>query len=297
MGSRISTVVVADQGCVHAAAVIQAVREQMTPDDELLVIENAPCGEPTDGRSPGERHLACPTVGDLEMRAWAVPQAAAELVVVLENHGIPSPTFLSTLATLFAENPALEATTFFLRNGTTGNVASRAAYAFVAGFSQVDGSAPLPRPVCSAFAIRRSAVQAAVAARGGRPLAAGDLEYDIVPRLANRGIEALPADVVLDHFQENTFSEAMSATYWNARLAGWTEHRRGSMDGVPVTLVNRYLRRVVRLNRVRRYSVPENAVLVALGSAGIAGWCVGALRGPGPAAAKGQLAHAVPAGR
>lgn len=279
----VGVVVVASQGCEHARAVISAVRSQLWEGDELVVIESAPCVGAAGSGLQRERHVTVATHDDAEMRLLGFDELRSEVLLALEDHGVPDPGFLTSLHTLFDARPGLEACTFFLRNGTQVDLPSRAVFAFVAGFADADSAIAVPRPVCSSFAIRRATIERVASQAGAKAIPCNVLEYEVIPSLANSGVDRLPRDLTLTHFQVNSAREALTAVFWNGRIAGWAESQRGLPAARPVVVSKRYLGRAVRLNRVRRRTTGELALLSLLGAVGFVGWWTGRALGPGRA--------------
>ena len=289
----LSLVVTATQGCRHGATVIAELRRQARAVDELLIIELDACTAPVDDRTAIERHLDSGGVSEDRMRLLGLEQSRGDVVVIFEDHGVPEPRMLNAIRDLFDTHPQLEACTFFLRNGTQDDVASRALFAFVGGFADADAGIAVPRPVCSSFAVRRSTWQRAWAGAPGGELRPGSLEYDLVPRLANKGLVVLPTDLTITHFQRNTVREAVSAVFWNARIAGSVEAHIRPAKGRLWFTAKRYVVRVPLLNQIRRRPMLDNAALWACAVAGFTGWWIGGWVGPGDADAHLRAAHPV----
>ena len=210
------------------------------------------------------------------------------MLVVLEDHGVPDPRLLAGIRHLFATHAHLEASTFFLRNGTAAEAASRALFAWVGGFSEVDTGPALPWPVCSSFALRRTTWERE---RERAALQPGTLEYEVLPPRANAGLAALPRELTVTHYQRQTVQQAVAAVHWNARIAGWVEGAGAPPAHQLLRTSARYLARPVRLNRVRRRPLADNAVLGLCAIAGFAGWWIGRWRGPGDADAHLTAVH------
>ena len=124
------------------------------------MVEPDACGwiaEP--GQNPAEQHLAAATTDDFELRLTGLKASSGDQLLALEDHGVPEPGMLDSLKALLAENPNLEAVSFFLRNGIRENAASRAAFAYVGGFSDADGPDPVPALVASSFALTGAALR------------------------------------------------------------------------------------------------------------------------------------------
>lgn len=269
---------------------IDAVRAQLADGDELLVAEPGDCLEP--GLSPGESHRAVGAASDDAIHLWGMETARGDVVVQLEDHGVPGAGFLDYVRAAFRVHPDLDAQTYWLRNGTPVSLGSRVLFSYVAGLAEPGGRRAVPKPVCSSYALRRERY---VALRdSGAVRAPGHLEYEVIPRLSNVGLTALPVEATLTHYQQNTIREALSAVHWNARAAGAMERGRPVLRRGAV-MVRRYVGHVIRLQQDRPRPVDELVLLGACSVAGFSGWCVGRAWGPGAAVDRLKSAHPVAA--
>lgn len=291
--TSLSVVVTASHGCQHADAVLEAVRSQMTPGDELIVVEPEACHMTP--ASQTERHVSVDCPDDFVMRIRGVAESTAERVLILEDHGVPVDGFLAALGDLFDREPDLQGANFFFANGTPEQASSRALYLFVCGDADAVGDRLLPRLVASTFALTGDALESARRRAHSADLAPGELEYGVCPGVVNRGLTALPRSLTVTHYQRNTLREAVSANYWNARHAGSVERESFATLTALRTIPRRYLGHVARLARDHpdaRALLPQ---LTLIGSTACSGWWLGRYLGRGRSAEMLPRSHAHPA--
>lgn len=290
---RLSAVVVTSHDCRHAEGVLAAVRSQMANSDELIVVEPQPCDRVLS--APGERHISATTTDDFVLRIAGIAESTGDLLLVLEDHGIPGPRFVAELTDLFERETALNAATFFVANGTLEEASSRALYLYICSNADPSTNRRVPGLVGSTFAMSGVTLRdVRERARDGN-LEPGTLEYDILPAIANRGLDDFPAGLVIVHFQRNTLAEAMRANYWNARVLGWRERHRVPLHrAVPIS-IRRYIGHPVRLLTCRSGARPVFPQLSLLGGAALSGWWVGRYAGQGCSADILRDVHLQPA--
>lgn len=157
---KIDAIVAAAQGCSHAVAVIESVRDQLQSGEVLFIMEGQECGLSDTVLSSGVRmrHVATDMLHDFDLTAAGIELAAgraeqADVLLVLEDHGVPDPGFIENLREFFVDERR-QGSTFYLRNGSPFNASSRALFAYVGGLADIEGKNKPIEPVTSSFAIR-----------------------------------------------------------------------------------------------------------------------------------------------
>lgn len=287
----LSIVVTASQGCDHAAGVVGAVRAQLGPTDELLVLEPFPCARRCP--SSAERHLSVDSADEFRMRVRGIAETSRACLLVLEDHTVPSHGFLDTLRHLLASEPGRGSATFFVANGTPDSRSSRALFLFVHGDAMPDRHRPSTTSSSFALAGETLTRTRSMAQRG--ELAPGTVEYAIVPNAIPDGPVALTLDLVLTHHQRCTLAEALCANYLNSRVLGDRERSMVTIShGVRLT-VHRYLYRVATVLRDHADARRLPVHLLVIGSAAFGGWWLGRWAGAGDSAERLSRVHRNPA--
>lgn len=299
---KVRVIVLAAQGCIHAQAVVQAVTQQLHPGEELLVIEDNDCAEalltkPNSGATLV--HLATGKSHDFELAVEGISKVIPgarqpELYLVLEDHAVPSPMFMENLREFFTHKER-QGTTFFTRNGTPIDAPSKALYAYVCGLADVESRRGAIEPVTSSFAITAQAIGGLSVEDKLSAENRGWLQYIKVPELMRDPINQPPKELYVFHCQVNTFAQASSAIYWNARSNAVIDGNSVSLVQAAIRMPIKYLVRSVHVLMARPQDVRTSCMVFALGVCGYAGWWVGRFKGDTGAAEKIAAAHPVAA--
>lgn len=282
---KIDAIVVAAQGCSHATAVIEAVSDQLIAGEELFVMEEQDCGESAKILASGARvrHAGTGLLHDIDLTAAGIQLASrkkeqADVVLVLEDHGVPDPGFMQNLRTFF-EDSRRQGATFYLRNGTESDAPSKALFSYVCGLADIDGKNKRIEPVTSSFAIRLSAINSELLPDLALSENFGRLHYHVLPELMLDPINHPPRSLTLTHHQKNSFRNATSAIYWNARTNGAIDRGQVSFAKGILRTPIKYLGRSVRVIHARPDSFSTSCLVMWLGVVGLVGWwggrCVG----------------------
>jgi hypothetical protein len=294
---KVDVVVIAAQGCSHATTVIGAVSDQLNAGEELFILEDQDCGhsETTLPSGARVRHVGAGLLHDIDLTAAGIGLASAkakqsDVILTLEDHGVPDPGFMQNLRAFFEDNRR-QGTTFYLRNGTSSDIPSRALFSYVGGLADIDGKNKRIEPVTSSFAIRRSAIDSQLLRDITLAENYGRLNYQVLPELMLDSINQPPRSLTLTHHQKNSFHNATSAIYWNARTNGAIDRSQVSFTHGILRTPVKYLGRSFRVMRARPNTLPTSALITWLGVAGFAGWWVGRYAGDEDSAQKLVQAH------
>jgi len=294
---KIYAVVVAAQGCSHAAAVVEAVSYQLSPGDELLVMEDQDCGhsERIFPSGSGVSHVVTGLLHDFDLAAMGIGLASekaeqSDVLLMLEDHAVPDPGFMQYLRAFF-EDEGRQGTTFYQRNGSSSGSASRALFSYVGGLADIDGKNKRIEPVTSSFAIRRSAIDSQLLPKLTHPENFGRLNYQVLPELMLDPVNQPPRFLTLTHYQENSLRHATSAIYWNARTNGTIDRGHVTFAHGMLRTPVKYLGRSFRVIRARPIDFSTSALVMWLGVAGFTGWWVGRYAGDEGSAQKIVQAH------
>lgn len=290
----VSIVVPAGHGCHHAEAVLSAIRSQMDSKDELIVLELIPCNQAVS--TDEEKHQVIESGNESTMKVLGLATSTSDVLLVLEDHGVPGEGFLDALKHLFACNESIEGVSFLYENGTDENASSRAAYLYVAGLSDIGSKSGTPNLIASAFALSGDTLKAVRSRAQLGQLPPGELEYVVCPEVCNQGLMELPRALTIKHFQDNSLAQAMAANYWNARIAGWKERPAWSLGSSVHMSAHRYFGRVIRLSQLHKQARRVIPQLSLIGSAAFIGWWSGRYFGVGEAHTRMWDAHPDPAG-
>jgi len=302
---KIRVIVRAAQGCAHAHAVVDSVSQQLMAGEELLIMEELACGEAAVVElESGARvaHISSEFKHDFDLAKSGMTNSGPsdlvpDLYVLFEDHSVPNERFMESLREFFA-NDERQGTTFYIRNGTPINPPSRALYAYVCGLADVESKREKIEPVTSSFAITSSALGGADVNAVKAVLSSmnfGWLQYTKVPELMHDPINQPPKDLYVVHCQVNTFSQAVSAIFWNARSNAVIDAGSLSLVSAGLRMPIKYLGRSVQVMWARPQDLPTSCMIFALGVCGYAGWWIGRFVGDSGAAEKIAAAHPVPA--
>lgn len=259
----ISVIITCPNGCDAAIGALRRIREQLGPEDELIVVESRACSEHEDEI----RHIASLTQDDNEMTVEGFAFASHDLVLVLEDHALIGLGFLQVLRKVFT-NPVVNATTFFVTNGTPVGIGSQALFTFMYGFAS-----PKVRPkdreiVAASFAIRRRELSEWLVANPDIARA-GSIRTELVPALIAASGTETPETLSLLHCQTVTVGQAAQAVFLNALRHGYLERSVVARRKARAHARERYLSRPARLQEVVQ---PGRRVVLAVQLLAISAW-------------------------
>jgi hypothetical protein len=275
----LSAVIAVRDGIDEIAPVLAALLPQARrTGTEVLVVGQV------DGAAPEGVRLVRVDDDDIyRLRLAGVRAARGEVVAIGEDHAVPPPDWCEAVVRAHAAQPEAPAVVGCLRNATDGTLSGRVNFlAFAAPFQVPMPALPVTRrpPPVSCLSLKRDAL----AHLDGR---VGELEAELVPRLAAEGRLAVDDRVVMDHYQDHGLVWALTngfhsarASYGLARGPVWSGRLREARWALANWPVRIYAdaREATRRQHGQRI---ELALIAVLGVGAGVGAAVGALVGPG----------------
>ena len=222
--------VTAPRGTSDIGRLLAALRGQLGAADRLIVLDGTVSGASLDGSVlPGVgrfEHLRDAGESAFHLRCHVLERAQRDIVVLFEEHAVPSPRFMSEVRRLFSD-PAVAAVKLLGRNDTSSEPWSWANFlnAFADCLHPSDGA---PKTMLStSAAVRKAALDAA-------PRSLGAWETQIMPGLNREPrMLAYSHDVWIDHVEHCNMKHALIGNFYNQRsvaaLRVASGHRRGKL--------------------------------------------------------------------
>lgn len=222
--------VTAPRGAAEMDPLLAALRGQLGASDRLVILDGTVSGTSLDGSAlPGVgrlEHLRDAGESAFHLRCHVIERAQRDIVVLFEEHAVPSPRFMSEVRRLFAD-PAVAAVKLLGRNDTSSDPWSWASFlnAFADCLHPSNGA---PKAMLSTSAAVRKA------ALGSPPSSLGAWETQIMPGFNREpGALAYSNDVWVDHVEHCDMKHALVGNFCNQRsmaaLRVASGHRRGKL--------------------------------------------------------------------
>ena len=289
---QVEILITAPNGCDSAIELLKCLDNQINLGFKIKVLEaSGNCNRTSVCPANFQlEHLHFSTHEEARMRRDAFVQSNADWVMVLEDHILISPNFISEFQRFIEHNSAQDATTFYAINGTTGSFGSRALFSWVWGLAESSLYPKKPEPVCSAFAVKKSAVTKLLALHE-KELEVGELEVQLIPELVNSCSSKFITHMEISHFEYVGIRVGAKAIFSNARIMGYLEASLFSWRDWIKNLLLRFLLRPNQIRKVKPAGLSEMAYLYLLAIIAFIGYFVGGLFGIGKADVHLASAH------
>lgn len=266
---QISVIFTCPHGCHNSAGALARIREQLLPEDELIVVEYGKCADSESGID----HVASVTQDDNQMTIAGLASAHHDVVLVLEDHAIIGPKFIEALRTAFTDSE-VEVATFFVENGTPVGVGSKALFTFMYGFVSPQLRNSDREIVAASFAVTHQKLSEWL--ENNRELArAGAIRTELIPALTRTTPHEFPAELYLLHYQTVSVSQAVQAVFLNALRHGFLKKDVVSRQGAWAHARERYLKRPARLRAVIETNCQVMIAIRLLALSSWSGWWMG----------------------
>jgi hypothetical protein len=206
--------VTAPRGSADMEPLLAALRGQLGAADRLVILDGTVSGASLDGSAlPGVgsvEHLRDAGESGFHLRCRVPENAQRDIVVVFEEHAVPSPRFMSEVRRLFAD-PAVIGVKLLGRNDTSTDPWSWANF-FIAFADCLHPSDGAPKAMLStSAAVRKATLDSA-------PRSLGAWDTQVMPGL-NREPDALAYsnDVWIDHVDHCDMKVAVVGNFRNQR--------------------------------------------------------------------------------
>jgi hypothetical protein len=289
---QVEILITAPNGCDSAIELLKCLDNQINPSFKIKVLEASGNCSPT-SFSPANfqvEHVYFNSHEEARMRRDAFIKSNADWIMVLEDHILISPNFISEFQRFIEHNSAPDATTFYAINGTSGSFGSRALFSWVWGLAESSLYPGIPEPVCSAFAVKKSAVMKSLA-RHAKELEVGELETKIIPGLINSCNSKFITHMEISHFEYVGITVGAKAIYSNARIMGHLERSLLSWRDWNKTLLLRFSLRPKQIHQFAAKGFMEMAYLYLVALVAFTGFLIGGLFGIGKADVHLASAH------
>jgi len=289
---QVEILITAPNGCDSAIELLKCLDNQINPSFKIKVLEASGNCSPS-SFSPTNfqvEHLYFHTHEEARMRRDAFIKSNADWIMVLEDHILISPNFISEFQRFIEHNSAPDATTFYAINGTSGSFGSRALFSWVWGLAGSSLYPIKPEPVCSAFAVKRSVV-IDLLLNLGKELEVGELETQIIPQLINSSNSNFMTLMEVSHFEYVGIRVGAKAIFSNSRIMGHLEKSLLSSRDWNRHLMRRYSSRPKQIKRVAPVGFIEQAYLYFLAMVSFTGFLIGGFLGIGKADQNLAAAH------
>lgn len=173
--------------------------------------------------------IRIPGASVFELRARALEQARGEIVATTEDHCLVAAHWCESILQAFARNPAADAVTGPVLNGSRDALIDWANYLHNFGSTLPPFDAPerwYRAPTCANVAYRSSVLPT-------QPVAAGWLELELNPRLFHEGRFARHAAMTVTHVQSHGFWGTLAAHFHNGRTTTGLHAVRFSRNQFP----------------------------------------------------------------
>jgi hypothetical protein len=171
-------------------------------------------------RRPWLKVLQIDAADIIELRSHLPTISRAEWLFLLEDHIVVDQSVLAAIRATIGERRDIDLVTILVKNLTSTSAWDWAS--FVYGLSPVWPPLKEPPP----FSLATSAVVRS-AALGARPLAAGEWEFQIIPRLYLSGRYAYSDEIYIDHISARSCLGHMLFGYLNNRACAAIHRRLG----------------------------------------------------------------------
>jgi hypothetical protein len=223
--------VTAPRGTADLERLLLALRGQLGPAHRLVILDGMDSAPLLDASAlPGVgrfEHIHGAGESGFHLRCRVSELADRDIVVLLEEHAIPGPRFMSEVRRLFAADPAVVAIKLLARNDTSVSPWEWANF-FVSFVDCLHPAEDMPKAMMStSAAVRKTALDSA-------PPALGAWETQIMPALNGepRAL-AYSNDVWVDHVDHCGMKRAVLNNFYNQRSIAAQRiahgHRRGKL--------------------------------------------------------------------
>jgi len=260
---QISVIITCPNGCRAAASALRRLKDQLSPNDEILIVEFGNCSD----AEAGAVHISSTTQDDNQMTVDGLAHVHHDVVLVLEDHALIGPKFVEALRNVFSD-PAIQVATFFVENGTPMGVGSQALFSFMYGFSSPHVSSPDRELAAASFAIKRQRLAEWLSSNPERARS-GAIRTHLVPTLMALYGREVPEELCLLHCQTVSLLQAVQAVFLNALRHGFLEKDTVAHSAASAHAKARYLDRPARLRAVIQ---PTRRVMVAIWLLALSSW-------------------------
>jgi hypothetical protein len=217
----IAFVVVTSHEVPRALAILDTLQTWRHADDEFILLTRA--GQAVEGmqRRPWLKMLQIDAADVIELRRHMPTISKAEWLFLLEDHSVVDQSVLAAIRTTISKRRDIDLVAILAKNLTSTSAWDWAS--FLHGLSPVWPPLKEPPP----FALATSAVVRSVALGARRPLAVGEWEFQVVPRLYASGRYAYSDEIYIDHISARSWLGHMLIGYINTRACAAIHRRLG----------------------------------------------------------------------
>ena len=247
----------APNGCSDARLLLDILEKINWPGLNIIILEygsNCLISSKDIVTENGILHRHFQEFSEFEMRKIAFESSQAKWLLFLEDHALPDSNFFINLKHALSHELAIDAMTFYGKNGTPNSVGSRAVYNWVWGKSEEKIFPIKPEPVCSVFLVRKDSAMKEIERNQGF-LRKGELEMQIIPRLVNKTGNTLSYQMTIIHFEDVKLPIALLAVASNARITGHLETFFLPKRGWIKHMFRRYFSRISRIRRAKPFTL------------------------------------------